>query len=713
MAQVALSTDFLQAFARIPRAQQKKVRAFVEKFKADPTQASINYEPIHNMADPKVRTVRIDQAYRAIVIHPPQGDVYLCVWVDHHDEAMDWARHKHFDVNPHTGSLQVWQSQEGAPEKPVSAVEAVEAISTAEVPKGHLFAGRTDDELLLLGVPEPLLPAVRALRVERDLDSLADYLPEEARDGLYMLASGYSLDEAAEELDTRKREKAAPVDVEDFSAALARPGSARQFKLVEDDADLAAMLDAPLAQWRIFLHPSQRKLATMQSSGSARVLGGAGTGKTVVAMHRARYLAQQIVAKNSGKKVLFTTFTRNLAADIESNLNTLCGPEREQIEVLNLHALASRLLRGQGVDPKILKPENSGRFWDGATAFAGAQDKFPLSFYQQEWDQVVQSQDITDESQYLRARRVGRGTPLSREQRKRVWQVLHAYRDALDEAGLMEWDDVIREARMLLERRPELSPYAHVVADEVQDFRLADLRLLRALVPPGPNDIFVVGDAHQRIYTRRGSLGRAGISVRGRQSRNLRINYRTTESIRSWSVALLEGITVDDLDEGTDTGKGYRSLRTGSSPVVRHYTDSHQESEAIVQQVRAWLDAGIPAHAIALVARRKEKVEQHMETLKKAGIEVVMVNTEADIGKPEAVRAATMHRVKGLEFRCVLIASVQAGEVPLSLGAAQFPDEAARLEHLEGERRLLYVAATRARDELVVTGAGKASEFLS
>jgi superfamily I DNA/RNA helicase len=714
MTQVALSTDFLKAFANVPKAQQKKVRAFVEKFRADPTADSINYEPIHDMADSKVRTVRIDQAYRAIVIHPPQGDVYLCVWVDHHDEAMAWARHKHFDVNPHTGSLQVWQSHDGAPEQSVPALAAVKAVSTARVPEGHLFAGRADDDLLLLGVPEPLLPAVRALRVERDLDSLANYLPEEARDGLYMLASGYSVSDATEELATRSKVEQPSINIDDFSAALDRPSSTRQFKRIYDDTELAQMLDAPLEQWRIFLHPSQRKLVEMNSTGSARVLGGPGTGKTVVAMHRARHLAKQL-PPDSGKKILFTTFTKNLAADIESNLDRLCGPERAHIDVLNLHALATRLLRSQGIDPRILtrdsKPSEE-ELWDRATAFATPAEKMSLSFYQQEWDQIVQSQDLTEEDQYLRARRTGRGTPLTRAQRKHVWKVLAAYRDALDEAGFMEWDDVIREARMLVERKPELSPYTSVVADEVQDFRLADLRLLRALVPSGQNDIFVSGDAHQRIYANRGSLGRAGISVRGRQSRYLRINYRTTESIRNWSVALLDGVPVDDLDEGADDNKGYRSLRLGQEPQVRRYPSRKEEIAGVTEQVRTWLKAAIPGHAIVVVASRDPRVKEYLEALKSAHVEAVQVKTDADIGRPDAVRVATMHRVKGLEFRCVLIASVEQGEMPIRLPAAKTPDEGARLDHLETQRRLLYVAATRARDELVITGSGKPSEFL-
>lgn len=708
---VALSSDFLTAYSRIPRAKQKKVRAFIEKFKADPTQSSINYESLAGMRDPKVRTVRIDKAYRAVVIHPPQGDVYLCVWVDNHDEAMAWAKRKRFEIHPNTGSFQVWEAAPGVEESSEEA-QCVSAVAPEPVPAERLFGGRTDDELLLIGVPEPLLPAVRALRVEEDLDGLARFLPQEASDALYLLAAGYDFEQALDELSAPI--EAEEVDTTDFDAALSRPGSLRQFKVITDDRELADMLDAPLALWRVFLHPSQLKLVAMKSKGSARVLGGAGTGKTVVAMHRARHLALQPGFLAEGQKILFTTFTKNLAADIAQNLDTLCGVERNRIEVKHLHGWAAEYLRARGAKWRHLTNKVRDELWAQALDSAGEQT-FSAAFYSEEWDKVVQAQDVRDEAQYLRARRTGRGTPLRRAQRREVWIVLQAYREALDAGGFMDPADIVREARLHLEHHPGALPYRAIAGDEVQDFRQADLQLLRTIVPEGPNDIFVVGDAHQRIYGHKASLGKAGINIRGRRSRKLLINYRTTQEIRLWATAVLEGMEVDDLDEGLDEQRGYHSLRFGQKPECRHFDSAEAEGRFLADTIAAWLaeEGGLRAPDICVVARTGDLLaDRYAPLLRNAGIDAVIIKTDEDTKREGGVRLATMHRAKGLEFTRVVIAAVQDGYMPMRLGEGRFADEAARVAHLDGERRLLYVAATRARDALVVTGFGEVSEFL-
>lgn len=708
--QVAISADFLKAYAGIPRNNQKKVRAFIEKFKADPTQSSIHYEPLESTRDDKIRTVRVGLDYRAVVIHPPQGDVYVLVWVDHHDEAMEWARNKVFEVNRYTGSFQVWEAVEGAGggRAPVSAADATDAI-----PGERLLGGHTDDVLLLLGVPEPLLPAVRALRTEEDLDGLAPYLPDEATDALYYLASGYSLDETIDELDRKahdgKVDVPETVDTGDFAAALLRPESKRQFKVVEDDHELADILSAPLARWRVFLHPSQDKLVRMKSTGPARVLGGAGTGKTVVAMHRARYLAKEVFT-DAEQRILFTTFTRNLAADIERNLKELCGPELKRIEVKNLHQWARGFLTSRGIKVEPTNEAQRRKIW-ARVVDEHSDDQRPQSFYTEEWDKVVQAQGVTDEAGYLRARRAGRGTPLSRSQRKEVWRVMTAYRAELQTAGLMEYADIVREARLILEHKPGILPYAAVVADEVQDFAPEDLKLLRAIVPEGPNDVFVVGDAHQRIYGHKASLGQCGISIRGRRSRRLTVNYRTTHQIRRFAVALLEGMQVDDLDEGTDTTKGYRSLRQGVEPDVRHCETAAAEGEVIVGVIREWL-AEVEPENICVVARTRDLIRERYEPLlRNAGISSTIIEPDED-AQGLGVRLATMHRVKGLEFPRMILASVHKGEMPRALPPEALPDAAALKNHEQSERRLLYVAATRARDTLVITGYGEKCPWL-
>ncbi|MEZ4383400.1 MAG: 3'-5' exonuclease [Nannocystaceae bacterium] len=715
---VAMSADFLNAFSRLGKQQQKKVRAWIDKFRADPTSKAINYKSLSGMRDDKVRSVRIDQKYRAIVIHPPKGDVYLLVWVDNHDEAVDWARNKVFEVNRYTGTFQVYEAVDAAPSASVSpAREAAKieqvAVSGDTVPAGFLLSNHRIEDLLLLGVPEPLLPAVVALRTEIDLDNLCKYLPAEAADAVYLLASGHSVDQTLDELDRRggaAEPVPEPVDTEDFVTSLAKPESQRVFKLLVDDAELAAILAAPLDQWRVFLHPSQAKLVVMKSKGSARVLGGAGTGKTVVAMHRARHLARNVF-KGPGDRILFTTFTTNLAADIRHSLQQMCGAEFERIDVKHLQEVARDTLNSRGIKLQPLAREPQLRkAWEQALD-GNALDFHPV-FYREEWDKVVQAQDVVDVDGYLKARRAGRGKRLSRRQRKHVWAVLSDYRQQLDLMGIREHADAIREARLVLLQSPSRD-YSAVVADEIQDFRTADLQFLRALVAPGPNDIFVVGDPHQRIYGHKASLSRCGISIRGQRSRKLRVNYRTTNEIRNWAVARLQGLNIDDLDEGADTLAGERSLRSGGPPEVELFEDLDTEIRHIAALVQSWINEGVPPEHICVAARTKALItETYVPALAERGIETVMIKTKSGERLDPGVRVASMHRVKGLEFPRMILVGIQRGTMPYEDAAYSTRDDTAQALYNESERKLLYVAATRARDVLVVTGHGERSLLL-
>ncbi len=312
---VAVSREFFLAFARIPQAQQMKVHRFVEKFQQAPDSPSINYEQISDIKDKNLRSVRVDLDYRAIVLKPVQGNVYVLLYVDHHDDAYRWARNKVVKINPEAGGLQIIDVQH------VSELTSDSVTSASlEQAKPPLFAKVKDKQLLRLGLPEEFLPAVRAVRTDEDVIKLCNLLPEEASDVVYMLASGYEVDQIFSQTD--KAESGQPIDTEDFAAALAQPDSQRVFFVVENELELSAALSAPLEQWRVFLHPSQRKIVTNKWKGPVRVLGGAGTGKTVVAMHRAKWLVEKVFTEPNDR-ILFTTFTANLAADIK------CKPLRK------------------------------------------------------------------------------------------------------------------------------------------------------------------------------------------------------------------------------------------------------------------------------------------------------------------------------------------------------------------------------------------------
>jgi superfamily I DNA/RNA helicase len=695
MPTVALGSEFLDAYARIPRAQQRKVREFTEKFKANPKSTGINYEKIHDVRDDKVRTVRIDQKYRAVVLHPDQGDVYILAWVDNHDEAMAWARKRVFEINPVTGALQI-----------VNVSEAAQAVPPKSDKKkaASLFSPFADDVLLSFGLPAVLLPAVRAVRTPEELLALTKHLPAECAEALTWLAEGIPPDEVRSAVVAQPKK----VDTGDLAAALAHPDTRRRFVTIKSDEDLTAILDAPLDKWRVFLHPSQEKLVAKNFNGPAKVTGGAGTGKTVVAMHRAKHLASNFFPEKLDR-ILFTTFTANLAQNVEQMLSTLCPECMDRLEVVHLHAWAVRFLRDHGMSVEIASHETIEQCWEEAVVEAN-ELSWDTSFFRQEWEQVVQANGVQTQDEYLRVPRMGRGRTVSRPQRARIWKVFEHYRNALGKRGQQEWLEVIQTARRHLEEKKAKPPYRAVVVDESQDFHNEEWKLIRALVPAGANDLFLVGDAHQRIYGRKVVLSRCGIATQGRSS-TLRINYRTTEQIRAWAVAMLEGMAVDDLDGQAEEEKGYMSLLSGPKPECHRFASADQEQEFLGNTLKELVKER-PAEEICLVARTAKVIKNDYQALLKSlGIEHVVLDKSKE-GSRGGVRLATMHRVKGLEFPVMILAGVNNKVMPLRIAAVE-GDPTAKKEHEDRERSLLFVAATRARDQLIVTSWGTPSPFLS
>jgi superfamily I DNA/RNA helicase len=701
---VALSKDFLLAFSNVQKSHQKKVREFLEKFQAHPEASGMNYEPVQSAKDKKFYSVRIDQAYRAIVAKP-DPELYVLMWVDHHDEAYRWAERTQLTVHPATGALQVLEA--GRYESPAGPDSGVKPSQT-----GKLFAGIKDKHLLRLGVPEEMLPVIRAMNADADLECSEAMLPQEAYEALFLLASGYSVQEVFQQLD--KAEEAAPkVDTFDFKAALENDDSKRRFYVVEGAQEMAEILAAPLEQWRIFLHPIQRKLVRMRANGPVRVLGGAGTGKTVTAMHRARYLAEDVFT-GPDDRVLLTTFTKNLATDISQNLRKLCADEKAwaRIEVRHLDGWVSNFLATQGFKPEVVFSEDND-CWRAALDIAPSDTGLSASFYRVEWENVVQAQNITSLDEYLTAPRIGRGTRLSREQRRKVWTVFQEYRAELNQARKKEYVDLIRDARQLIENRNLKLPYRGIVLDEAQDMSAEAFRLIRALVPPGDNDIFIVGDAHQRIYRHRVSLSKCGIDIRGR-GKKLKVNYRTTDEIRRFAVKLLEGRPIDDLDGGEDDQKGYMSLIHGESPAVRTFPSVADEIAFLSEYIAGLQEDGAELAAVCLVARTKKMLELYAANLRSAGFETYEIKRDsAEQRNQEGIRLATMHRVKGLEFDHVIVVAANNRVVPLDAALASADDQITERNLETGERALLYVGLTRAKKSALITAFGEPSPYLA
>lgn len=688
---VALSNDFLLQLTKLPVKVNGKVMKWAIQFQADPTSSGINYENIQGARDPNLKSVRLDVDWRGIVFKPNSGDVYVLLYVDHHDAAYRWAENRKVTINPVTGAMQLVtfeQVQETEVQAPRPEAALVSAPSPGKaVAKPSLFAELSEQDLMSLGVPAELLDLVKKIPDEESLDKVQSRLPVEAYEGLFLVAAGDSVSHVLNARETRVDRK---IDTEDFATALTTPESQSRFVVVSDDESLAAILNAPLAQWRVFLHPTQHKLSVGDRSGPVRVLGGAGTGKTVLVMHRARWLAEN--RTEAGRKVLFSTFTKNLATDIEQNLKTLCGSSTlSKLEITNLDAWVHGFMRSRKLEHRIVydrKQDGALQAWQAALSERDTSLDLPDNFYEQELEQVVLAQGITTLDAYRVARRTGRGVILSRAKRDAVWKVFEEYRGQLASRKLKEVDDAYHEVAEILQAEQNTSPptYSAIVIDETQDFGPQALRLLRAMIPSGPNDLFFVGDGHQRIYSRhKAAMSKCGIDIRGR-SKKLYINYRTTDEIRRQAVALLEGVEIDDLDEGLDESTRYRSLSHGPAPVVARVNGLEDAFGQVRQFLSSWSqDTAISSELTFCVVASSEKSRDTLAyLLQQAGVRTVAITAQSNhTDERGVVYLSTMHRAKGLEFDCVAVVAPKAYLDTLVEGGTQ--------------RQLLYVALTRAK----------------
>lgn len=696
---IAISSDFFTAFAALPRQIQGKVTEFINKFKNNPQSPGINYEKIHNAADKKIWSVRIDDAYRGIVARQEETGVYLLLWVDHHDEAYAWAKRKKCEINPKTGNVQVFDIQHTIAEKRIP-----EAVNDGV--KG-LFAKISDDDMLALGVPREQLEMVHGILTIQDFYLSKCNLPEDAYEGLEWLANGFPIKEVLELLNGETETVNTDID---FVAALQNPRSQKSFFVVEGEDELRRMMAEPLEKWRVFLHPTQRKIVRKNYSGSARVLGGAGTGKTVVAIHRAKWLAGRLGDK---EKLLFTTFTANLAGDIKDHLRKICTVEEQKhIEVINLDAWMAQFLREQGYTYTIAYDNQLNELWKDAVILSGEVLDFDENFYGEEWSKVVCANEAYSIESYMKAPRVGRGTRLDRKKRMQVWKVFEEYLNQMKEKQIRDVETAMYECRKILEKTNKKENYKHIVVDEGQDFSNSAFHLLRALAgDEHPNDIFIVGDAHQRIYKNKAVLSKCGINVRGRSS-YLKINYRTTEEIRKYAFGLLKGISFDDLDEDYDDGRACQSLTHGSIPTVINFNNSAEEAAFIIKELKALVENGISLKNVCIVARTHKLLDDYVKALSETGIKSYEIRrNKLDDRSFDGVRVATMHRVKGLEFQYVFVVGANKNIIPLQ-AAVSSEDPAVVADAVTAEKCLLYVALTRAQKSAMVTSYGGASEFL-
>ncbi|MFG1956936.1 UvrD-helicase domain-containing protein [Nonomuraea sp. NPDC049028] len=690
MAQLFIDRGFFFEFGKLEKPVQEKVYEVFGKF-AQATHAGLHLEKVNNARDDRMRTIRIDQFWRGVVLAPESGDTYLLLKVLPHDDAYQWAGRRRATVNAAIGVVEI---------RDVVALDARPVPEQADV--RPLLGNVSDADLERLGVDQQIRAFVRTLTGLEQLEAARSMLPEAQYDVLIALAAGYTPEQVWEELAP----PSAAIDTRDVATAIAR--SPQRAVLVTGPEELMEVFSRPFALWRVYLHPTQLRVAYGSYGGPARVMGGPGTGKTVVALHRARHLARRSPGERS---ILLTTFTKTLAGSLNDGLRILVDDQdlNQRIDVRHIDQVAYHIVaKEHGRLPVLRGPDEMAR-WRQIIRERDLDARFTESFLSDEWRQVVLAQDLTSLLEYQGARRTGRGARLSSAQREPVWEAIAAFVEGLARDGVWTYETICVAAAQLLEAA-ERKPYQHVIVDEAQDLRPWQWRFLRAAVARGRDDLFIAGDTHQRIYDHRVSLRQLGVEIAGRSTR-LKINYRTTAEILAWSIGLLQDEPVDDMNGDLDSLTGCRSDVHGAWPTLRGFPTRPDELGHLVSTVRQWLDQGIEGGQIGIAMRANMPIDETVQALRDAGIPAVSLARNA----PEETQVAvgTMHRMKGLEFRCVAVTGVSAHTVPASGVTPAEVDPAAHALDLQRERCVLFVACTRAREELVVTWHGQPSPFLA
>lgn len=684
----------LERLFELPKATSKKVLEFQKKFRENSKSAAIHLEPINTFKDQSLRTARIDQKYRAIIRVPQTGDSYYMLWVDNHDEAMDWAKNKVFEWNELTQTAQLF-----------TAPETIDQPVERKVTLNGLFASYSTEDLMKLGVPESLIPLVNGINDLSGLEAAEKYLPSDAFENLFYLTDGVNIQQLILEINEGKA-KSANIDEQLVSV------NNKRFFVEVNDSLMEDIINGDLNKWQIFLHPTQRILVEADFKGSVKITGGAGTGKTVVALHRLKYLSDQKMSSDS-RKIMFTTFTNSLT----SNLNLLA--KKLQVDfsksiITNIDSLVRDLALEHKLISKttrtldMINSQTSQEVWE--KVLENNLTEFDIRFLQGEHQHVILFNNIKDLQSYLTTSRSGRGKPLTRKQKMDIWSLVENYNLVKKVNNLVDRSELFNIVTDYF-RSLTAKPFRNLIADEVQDLSNVELRFLRSLVEERDNDLFLVGDPYQKIYSKKLNFTAAGISIRGNRSKRLRINYRTSEEIRRLAITTVKSLNYDDFDGQVEDLNGYLSLFHGDKPSYDIFKTKSEEVESIITQINELKDVGLSHSDIAIGFRTKDALKEIKTALHKLKIPY-NDNTTSVVNSSDGVVLSTFHGLKGLEFKVVILSDINNRTCPLLFSGFNELEEQEKKDYINSEKSLVYVAMTRAIKVLRMTGTGVKSDLI-
>lgn len=683
-----LSDTCYEPLFALPKKIQTKVVNFQRKFRECTTANGMHLEPIAQFNDASMRTARIDDNYRA-VIGLIDDNAYL-LYVGTHENAYNWGIRKKLVWNDHTQACQL-----------VTIHQISETIvKTEECEEIYPYAYVLDEQWLKIGVPEELIAQVKLIKSLDDLELLEEYLPTDAFENIYNLLDGENINDIIAEIEDGQAK-------ENEDQLLSNNNKRRFVELTDDDA-LQRILDNDMDKWQLFLHPSQQKLVDADYKGTMKVSGGAGTGKTVAALHRLKHLSG-----NPEAKILFTTYTRTLRENLEELVKKM-GINRSRCTLSNIDQVLIETARQYNIKDgyKILDysgDEESLKLW--REILETEVTEFDEKFLYDEYIDVIVYFGNTDVKSYMMQQRVGRTKALSRKQRIEIWKLVEKYIELKQERKVVDRLELFNETTRYLNDN-NIRPYTNVIADEFQDFSNPELKFLRALVAEVRNDLFLTGDPMQRIYSgRKINFGAAGINVRGVRSRRLKINYRTTEPIKKVAVSVIKGITFEDMDGGTESMNGYISLiHGGEKPIYKIVGNATDEVTQTVEWVNECINNQINANDICIAAPSTGLMKELQSYLHTNGIAYKVLKGTSKQGASNGISLCTLHSLKGLEFKVVVLIGINERNIPSKVTEG-YPftgmDALDKKEFLSSKRSLLYVAITRARQLVYMVGYGE------
>ena len=692
-----IADTFTDSLARLTGDEQKAAKTTAFDLQLNPAHPSLQFHKLEKAKDPNFWSIRVSRDVR-IIVHRTGTSLMLC-YVGHHDDSYQWAERRKLETHPKTGAAQLVEIR-----LRVEEITIPKYVEAAPTPKPSLFSSLTDGELLGYGVPSEWLPEVRRANEDTILE-LADHLPNEAAEALLDLATGkipqaYAPMKAT--LAASLQPELAAVTTESFK----HPDAQRRFRLINNSEELEQALNYPWEKWTIFLHPAQRELVERDYNGPARVAGSAGTGKTIVAVHRAVFLARKYL----DSRVLLTTFSEPLSNALATKLRHLIGNQPrlgERIEVQSLNAIGRRLYE-RNIGKLRFANADTLRELLSKAAQETPESRFSLQFLISEWEQIVDAWQLATWESYRDVVRLGRKTRLKEPQRAIAWSIFDKARAALKEKQLITLSEMFSALAAFYSTNVS-RPFEFIIVDEAQDVSIAQLRFLAALRTDSGNSLFFAGDLGQRIFQQPFSWKALGVDVRGRAT-TLRINYRTSHQIRMKADRLL-GPEMADVDGIVEHRKSTISVFNGPPPTIQTFDSTEAERSSVGDWLKARTQEGLLPHEIAIFVRSGAELERARAVAELAAIPFKVLDDRVETVHGKAA-IATMHLAKGLEFRAVAVMACDDEIIPLQQRIETVADDSDLEEVYNTERQLLYVACTRARDHLLVTSVAPASEFL-